>query len=932
MAQQDPILALSVYDVSSYDPAYPPQIVLQGNPLSPGWRTALNAQMPSHITIQLADGLCELSMVQFVTHETLIPASVEILVSQQCPPVDWTRLGHVKMGEQKVTRARDRKTFKFKINAKLIKFQINQVLGHSENTTGQISLASIVVRGQKIQEAQPEPEEMQNEHIQRGDKYKAELQIMKTEAIKANQFLQANRYKLAYQKISDLQTAIEQLETKKAAAINREDYVAAHTMKESIEQLQAILGNKLEDLVCILNGEEIPKPPEPKKAAYVQPAQVQVQVPVQQVQGNEQRMQSPALQNGSEAPVQQPKQVINMSEDLSKAIPVQKQDDSNIPHGEKPLVNVEANQEFKLSDEEKAQYEEEARQRALQMKKKKELELKRKRGEAVDEEEEVEDKKQAKQNIPEGQHQTRFNQDKFAFQQQMDLLTTNWNKDATPPPRTLPAELERSVEVSILRGNGFNDTFLNLAGSKNVDHVLDAILFMICCLKLDMVKYSESSIALVNMIGQNVNVSLFAFANQLVCYAYQSLLIKYAPSSVQAFKIGFDFPNVDTELVNQKDNALIYAEMTIKFVNKQKIDVEKALIQAMGRQVQAFNTECQQLWQQMIARVAAQQKRVKATAINMLATLASFVCFPILNLTSTLVKKQNIDRISQLKPNEQNFTNNKYFSIIEARATALSAILKINYSLTPQIIPQLMELIKWVFPTATKAEFKKSMLDIIVLLYETDAAAELIQILNQCIKNSALYKQIQKQCSDSDQERGGRARVSYVDQDGGRLILDGQQQYDQIQTDFPPGTCQFCLWESTDPSNPDVLWSHLMKDCPCCCVCPACHLVVEIPVLPEHMCSECQQRNQYQFKLKACPKCRTVVDEKGYNEHVGSCQAVLIGDQAQCPLCNILLKDTEDALDHYAEKRCEANPRCTERLRKIVETKVMDSKPQNNDE
>ena len=61
-----------------------------------------------------------------------------------------------------------------------------------------------------------------------------------------------------------------------------------------------------------------------------------------------------------------------------------------------------------------------------------------------------------------------------------------------------------------------------------------------------------------------------------------------------------------------------------------------------------------------------------------------------------------------------------------------------------------MELIKWVFPAANKAEFKKSMIDIVVLLYETEHCTEIINLMNQIVKNTALFKQIQLKCAESD--------------------------------------------------------------------------------------------------------------------------------------------------------------------------------------
>lgn len=43
---------------------------------------------------------------------------------------------------------------------------------------------------------------------------------------------------------------------------------------------------------------------------------------------------------------------------------------------------------------------------------------------------------------------------------------------------------------------------------------------------------------------------------------------------------------------------------------------------------------------------------------------------------------------------------------------------------------QLFELLRWVFPNATKQEFKKSVLDLTILLYETQFAQKLVEMLN----------------------------------------------------------------------------------------------------------------------------------------------------------------------------------------------------------
>ena len=121
MSLDDPAVPIRVYDSSASDAEFPPSAVLQGNPLSPGWRTALNTPFPVFLTLEL-DGLYELSSVQFVSHETLVPLDVELFTSKESPPLEWVRLGVVKMGTAAQHNARERKTFKFKINARLVKF------------------------------------------------------------------------------------------------------------------------------------------------------------------------------------------------------------------------------------------------------------------------------------------------------------------------------------------------------------------------------------------------------------------------------------------------------------------------------------------------------------------------------------------------------------------------------------------------------------------------------------------------------------------------------------------------------------------------------------------------------------------------------------------------------------------------------------------
>ena len=139
-----------------------------------------------------------------------------------------------------------------------MKFVFPRVQDNPENRAGQVSLASIVIRGSPPAPA-PAPQGVQvlppptaapaagahaaaharaaNPYLLRADDIKTKLNLRKLECIERTEYLQAQRFKVAVQKVEELQNALEQLELKKGAAILKEDYVVADTMKTSIAQI-----------------------------------------------------------------------------------------------------------------------------------------------------------------------------------------------------------------------------------------------------------------------------------------------------------------------------------------------------------------------------------------------------------------------------------------------------------------------------------------------------------------------------------------------------------------------------------------------------------------------------------------------------------------------------------------------------------------------
>lgn len=105
-----------------------------------------------------------------------------------------------------------------------------------------------------------------------------------------------------------------------------------------------------------------------------------------------------------------------------------------------------------------------------------------------------------------------------------------------------------------------------------------------------------------------------------------------------------------------------------------------------------------------------------------------------------------------------------------------------------------------------------------------------------------MLKSVQTRFEQSDASRGVEPRTKYVERDGqGRLlyVASSDNIMEASNDGFRQHQCQFCLFEA---ASSGALREHLLRDCRCCAVCPACHLIVEVPVLPEHLVTECTGR------------------------------------------------------------------------------------------
>ncbi|KAH0569792.1 Glycine-, glutamate-, thienylcyclohexylpiperidine-binding protein [Spironucleus salmonicida] len=898
----DSQLQLKVLQASSFEQNYAPDAVLAANPLSDGWRTAPNAAAPHFLTLALANGPAEVSSIQFVAHEALTPLTVEVYV---LPPQEatWQRLGHVRMAEN--SNGRQRKTFKVKIRAAQIRFQMTEIVQNAENNYSQISLTSVLIKGEQVSEIRPGSAQMSafkdkfvpeavKQQIGHNQVYNEivikiiqQLNMNESLAVEKDEYLEAERMSVACKKVQEFGKALDQLEIKKAAAVKRKDYKAAQEIKENIDQIKEIITMDLDDMISTLNGEQLKKKVVAKANFQTEKANFQPQ------KANFQQIpQIPQIQQTRENEI--PETTTNHNE-------------------EKPLAGQQQNAQFALSEEEKAEIEEERKRRSEEMKQER-LRKATKGGKAQIPD--LEPQNAVAQNLGKSRSE-HFQTTPFHFIQALEQLSQYWEKSEQAPAQ-IPPQQTHSDPVQVLRVLNFSEIFIRLAASKSLEHVSDAVLFAKCAAQGDLVAYCEGCAAVCEIVAENANLSLLNHANQLFAFAYVGFMQKFG--RFERFQLEPIFLNVDDELSKQKENAVIYANLGVKNTGSDDLNsIQNQLFAPLGQNVQ-FANSILKLISTPISRLQEKQKRTKLQALNITATLASFPAFPERQFLAFLISKTQIDKASNLKSTEQNLLNKQYLSLYEARTQALYAVISVqNALISKNSAPILLDFLKFSLPNANKKEVKDAVLGVLGLMYGADDVFTPLQILNaisENLKNEPLKKQIAGIFSACDAQRGGTPRIVYLAESQKLIVnINIQQQQQQV----PSNMCQFCLFQCKT-SNILEMHKHLLLECPCCGICPGCHQLIEIPCLPDHLLHSCS--NSEQFNVLECKKCLCAVDKTQLSEHLKECQFALKGEESVCPLCGAVLKDGEDALVHYSDGGCNANPRTSADLQGVIRQKM----------
>lgn len=869
-------------------------------------------------------------------------------------------------------------------------------------------------------------------YLEKGEELKTEIMINKSKAAAAEDFLLADRYKIAYDALGSLLADYASLDERKAAAIAAENYKGAHEIKTTMKEVENILQLPLEKLVRMLNGE--PEPPSPRQAPSLNKGpKPKHQVSYQSLEpmgenadkdendlttndiGSDPSDSAPRQHRAASKPRSKPKTFasgVSDAEDLSRAVPNISNQDIINENGERMLHNNNNGyQQFFLTEEEKRALEQERKENYMRrrgtnlgasMMTRTRAVTANSTGAGGNDELGTSTRMRqgvAKSQISKSQLAKTSTMQHFSFDDELNNITSNRDKETAPPE--LPGSVMRGQNATKLKDAGFNEMYIRLAYSSNKSNVIDAINLMIRALVHDPVAFYPAGISLIAIISESTNTALVGLIGNLFCHVYLAIMRRYrgAPNGgdlvgtvtqvkntvVDAGDMTLTFLDVTAQLSMQKENSVTYAEL--------KCASERTVEKAIGQSMLNLHNDILLLLTPIIHKLSDSQRRTKINSINMLATASTFPFFPTFNFVNAVISKRSIEKASGLAQNELSFQNQKLIYLVETRSWATAILITGNQRLmTKDTIPILRAYIEWVIPHATKQEQKKPATDILIAMYgsllsDMIGITNAVECANKACTTEAILKTVHKamiECdkklgikpprvrlfppsadapagklvidmkpsvpshsSSPDSKRGNLAGHSSHDMDnahGNQRPIHGQQQHqgkdsqpvsavvigavtdddDGQYGEFPPGVCQFCLEECGQQEDMALnMYRHLLIKCPCCCACPACEAIIEIPCLPEHMIYECTHKGKLQYSLDLCKNCRCIIETKYMASHMLTCKTILGEEETICPLCGELLPNSEAALTHYSDgEGCPGNPRTAANLRTVVSNKV----------
>ncbi|KAK1946836.1 Centrosomal protein [Phytophthora citrophthora] len=262
-------LRFSVVACTSEDAAFPVSELNEHEANSQGYMTARNCSYPQELVLQLQYGLCRVTQVQLLSHQTHIATKMELFVSKSSSyegdNTRFSRLGFLTLKSNTESRymARELKTVHIDQEAALLKLRIHSCHVNEHNLYNQVGIMAINLCGEPLgllpshstdEAVGSKPKQRQksngSEDLSFDMRFDAktaakirEIQVAKDQAVANEDYDQAKRLKQMEEQLKSVGLQLARLEAQKREAVANEDYDQAKKIKQEIGMLEASVGS-----------------------------------------------------------------------------------------------------------------------------------------------------------------------------------------------------------------------------------------------------------------------------------------------------------------------------------------------------------------------------------------------------------------------------------------------------------------------------------------------------------------------------------------------------------------------------------------------------------------------------------------------------------------------------------------------------------------
>ncbi|OWZ17499.1 hypothetical protein PHMEG_0008558 [Phytophthora megakarya] len=238
-------LRFSVAGCTSEDASFPASELHEHAANSQGYMTAKNCPYPQELVLQLTDGICRLTQVQLLSHQTHIATKMELFVSKSLSfdgeTTRFSRLGFLTLKSNAESRymARELKTVHIDQETALLKLRIHQCHVNDHNLYNQVGIMAVNLKKHNGSD--------DLSFDMRFDAKTAarirEIQVAKDQAVANEDYDQAKRLKQMEEQLKSIGLQLARLEAQKREAVTNEDYDLAKKIKQEIGMLEASVGS-----------------------------------------------------------------------------------------------------------------------------------------------------------------------------------------------------------------------------------------------------------------------------------------------------------------------------------------------------------------------------------------------------------------------------------------------------------------------------------------------------------------------------------------------------------------------------------------------------------------------------------------------------------------------------------------------------------------